>query len=66
MRFYQMLANDGKAPDGTRMLSHASILELARTQYPEFNCYSLGLRQYGDWFGHDGALPWCAAVGRRC
>ena len=56
MKFYQMLANDGCAPDGTRLLSHASILELARAQYPDKDRYSLGLRQYGDWFGHDGAL----------
>lgn len=56
MKFYQMLANDGKAPDGTRILSHDAILELSRAQYPKYNRYSLGLRQYGDWFGHDGAL----------
>lgn len=34
MTFCQMLANDGKAPDGTRILSHAPILELFRTPYP--------------------------------
>ena len=56
MKFYLMLANDGKAPDGTRILSHASILELSRAQYPHLDRYSLGLRQFGDWFGHDGAL----------
>ncbi|MCQ2390741.1 MAG: beta-lactamase family protein, partial [Kiritimatiellae bacterium] len=56
MKIYQMLANDGCAPDGTRLLSHKSILELSTAQYPQSDCYSLGLRQYGDWFGHDGAL----------
>lgn len=56
MKFYQMLANDGKTPNGVRLLSHASILELSRAQYPKFDRYSLGLRQYGEWFGHDGAL----------
>lgn len=56
MKFYQMLANDGKAPDGTRILSHDAILELSTAQYPQFNRYTLGLRQFGDWFGHDGAL----------
>ena len=56
MKFYMMLANDGKAPDGTRILSHASILELSRAQYPKLDRYTLGLRQFGDWFGHDGAL----------
>jgi CubicO group peptidase (beta-lactamase class C family) len=56
MKFYQMLANDGKATDGTRILSHKAILELSTAQYPQFNRYTLGLRQFGDWFGHDGAL----------
>ena len=56
MKFYCMLANDGKTPDGTRLLSHAAIVELSRAQYPELDCYTLGLRQFGDWFGHDGAL----------
>ena len=56
MKFYLMLANDGKAPDGTRILSHAAIVELSRAQYPALDRYTLGLRQFGDWFGHDGAL----------
>lgn len=56
MKFYLMLANDGKAPDGRRILSHAAIVELSRAQYPSLDRYTLGLRQFGDWFGHDGAL----------
>lgn len=56
MKFYMMLANDGWASDGTRILSHASILALSTAQYPSLDRYTLGLRQYGDWFGHDGAL----------
>lgn len=56
MKFYLMLANDGKAPDGRRILSHESIVALSTARYPKLDCYSLGLRQFGDWFGHDGAL----------
>ncbi len=56
MKFYMMLANDGCAPDGTRILSHESIVQLSTSQYPNLDRYTLGLRQYGDWFGHDGAL----------
>ena len=56
MKFYQMLANGGKAPDGRRILSSAAIRELSTAQYPHFDRYTLGLRQFGDWFGHDGAI----------
>jgi CubicO group peptidase (beta-lactamase class C family) len=56
MKFYQMLANDGKAPDGRQILSSAAIRELSTAQYPQFDRYTLGLRQFGEWFGHDGAL----------
>lgn len=56
-RFYKMLANDGKAPDGTRLLSHKSILALSTSAYPYLDRYSQGLRAYpNDWFGHGGAL----------
>ena len=63
-RFFKMLAADGTAPDGRRILSTAAVKEMTRRQTPDrpkINSYGFGLNVKPNQVGHGGAYGTYAA-----
>ena len=64
LEFYRMLAFNGVARDGRRVLPEEAVKILATRQTPANvkTAYSLGMFVEGEWFGHDGAIKTAALV----